>query len=191
MKTSALSTILQTLISLALGIFLMLAPLSTFSIPDLLTISAIALIAIGSLGALDAVLYRIQNWGYNLLMSLLEIAVAVALCLTLDQNIALPIALVSGYALVRGLFSILVSARQLPDALDRLIWLAAGMVGVILAFVIFNSGNLDSGNTTFLKILGVYTIISALAELVYSLRAKAKPVALAKKTTKRSPKSRK
>ena len=106
-----------------------------------------------------------HNWGLSLTIAIFEILAAFALLLTLQQNSAVALSILSGYTLIRGIFEILISAKSIDDSTDKFIWLICGICGIIFAFVVLNSGHFTPG--TFVKFFGSYLTILGLSNLIY------------------------
>ncbi|MBR3220277.1 DUF308 domain-containing protein [Candidatus Saccharibacteria bacterium] len=109
-----------------------------------------------------------ETWGLSLFVAVFEIAVALALLFTLNQNIALHLAIIAGYTIVRGIFEILIGIKSIDDSTDKLIWTICGICGVIMGFVILNSGTLGYPNT-FLQFFGAYMMVFGLCNLIYGV----------------------
>lgn|SRR5574344_1110077 len=109
-----------------------------------------------------------ETWGFSLVAAMLEIATAFALLFTLNQNVAWHLALIAGYTVVRGVFEILIGLRSVDDKTDKSIWIIIGMCGVIMGFVILNSGSV-TGTTMFLRFFGSYMMLYGLANIIYGV----------------------
>ena len=184
---------LQGLIALVFGWFIMFTDIT--EIPTLVNIVPYALLTLGVAEMFNAIYrkHRQHTWASSLMIALVEIGVAVALLITKDCcNVAVHLTIIAGYTLVRGLFQTLVGLRSLTDATDKFLWIVTGIFGIVLGFVIFNSGNLDLANTTFIKIFGTYMMVFGLTDIIYAVHVKnervtaksEKPAKKAKKTKK-------
>ena len=176
---------LQGLISLIFGWYIMFTDLTDTA--ALITIIGWAMLALGGIELLN-VIYRHRrehNWGLALSIALAQITVAVSLLLVRDLSVAIHLSIVAGYTILRGVFEILIGLRSLTDPTDRFLWIITGMFGVILGFVIFNSGDADLANTSFIKIFGTYTMVFGLTNLIFSVHLKNTPPAKLAKPAKR------
>lgn len=134
-----------------------------------------------------------ETWGFTLISALVEIGVAFALLFTADQELVWHLALVAGYTVARGLFEILIGLKSIDDITDKFIWVITGICGVIMGFVILNSGNeaVSDNALIFIKFFGAYMTLYGLANLIYGVHnhnqatdLKAERSAVAKKAAK-------
>ena len=138
------------------------------------TVSLVAIVGSTLLGLgvieLFNLLYRTharETWGLSLVVAVIEVVVAMLLLFTLSQNIALHLAIISVYTLIRGVFEILIGLKSVDDATDKAIWVISGICGAVLGFVIFNSGSVRV--QAFIQFFGVYMLIFGLANLIYGV----------------------
>lgn len=138
------------------------------------TVSLVAIVGSTLLGLgvieLFNLLYRTharETWGLSLAVAVIEVVVAMLLLFTLSQNIALHLAIISVYTLIRGVFEILIGLKSVDDATDKAIWVISGICGAVLGFVIFNSGSVRV--QAFIQFFGVYMLIFGLANLIYGV----------------------
>ena len=108
-----------------------------------------------------------STWGFSAVIAIFELVTALALLASLSQNSAVAMIILSAYALVRGVFEILIAIRSIDDTTDRFIWLLCGICGIIFAFLVFNSGHFSPG--TFVKFFGSYLMIIGLSDLIYGV----------------------
>ncbi|MBR2997133.1 DUF308 domain-containing protein [Candidatus Saccharibacteria bacterium] len=108
-----------------------------------------------------------RTWGFSAVIAVFELITALALFTSLTQNPAIAMIILSVYALVRGVFEILIAARSIDDLTDRFIWLVCGICGIIFAFIVFNSGHFTPG--TFVKFFGSYLMVIGLSNLIYGV----------------------
>jgi len=183
----------QGLIALVFGWFIMFTDMTEIS--TLVNIVAYALLTLGVAELFNAIYrkHRKHNWVSSLIISLVEIGVAVALLITKDCcNVAVHLAIIAAYTVLRGVFQTFVGLRALTDPTDKFLWIVTGMFGVILGFVIFNSGNFDLANTTFIKIFGTYMMVFGLTDIIYAVHVKNERVAAkSEKPAKKSKKTKK
>lgn len=112
-----------------------------------------------------------ETWGFTLISALVEVGVAFALLFTADQELVWHLALVAGYTVARGLFEILIGLKSIDDITDKFIWVVTGICGVIMGFVILNSGNetVSDNALIFIKFFGAYMTLYGLANLIYGV----------------------
>lgn len=158
----------QGIISLLFGWFVMFT-----GITDVTALVAIVGAFLLGLGVIELfnLLHRThlkETWGLSLSVSVIEIAVALVLLFTLNQNVALHLAIIACYTIFRGVFEILIGLKSIDDSTDKLIWTICGICGVIMGFVILNSGTLGYQNT-FLQFFGAYMMVFGLCNLIYGV----------------------
>ena len=112
-----------------------------------------------------------ETWGFSLISALAEIGVAFALLFTADQNAVWHLALIAGYVIARGVLEILIGLRAVDDRTDKFIWTLVGICGVIMGFVILNSGSVavEENAPAFIKAFGAYMSIYGIASLIYGV----------------------
>lgn len=163
--------VFQGIIGLLFGWFVMFT--GTSNVSTLVTIVAVTLLLLGIVDAFN-LLYRKRRqhaWGLTVVVAVIEIAVSLALLLTINQNYAWHLAIIAIYTICRGVFDILIGLRSLTDPTDRFMYVVCGMCGVILGFVILNSGQFTE-TTTFIKFFGTYMMIYGLTNLIYGIHNK-------------------
>ena len=112
-----------------------------------------------------------ETWGFTLVSALFETGVAFALLFTSNQELVWHLALVAGYTVVRGIFEILIGLKAVDDITDKFIWTITGICGVVMGFVILNSGNANVSHNApaFIKFFGAYMALYGLANLIYGV----------------------
>lgn len=108
-----------------------------------------------------------QTWGFSLAVAAFEIIAALLLLFTLQQNAAWHLGILAGYTIVRGIFELLIAVKSVDDSTDKFIWLLCGICGIIVGFVVFNSGHFATG--TFMKFFASYLMILGVADLIYGI----------------------
>ena len=158
--------VVQGVIALLFGWFVMFTGIS--DVRTLIPIVAISILCLGIIQTVN-LLHREHNQhgrGLTVLIALMDIATSLGLFATMGQNVAWQLVIIAGYTLVRGLLEILLAFVSISDATDRFIWLVCGICGVILGFVILNSGHFTE-TTTFIKFFGSYMMIFGVSSLTY------------------------
>ena len=158
---------LQGVISLLFGWYIMFTGRTDLRM--LVTVVGVTLLGLGIVELFN-VLHRHthqETWGLNLGIAAIEIAVSLALLMTLDQNVAWHLTIIAAYTLCRGIFEILIGLKSIDDSTDKFIWLVCGICGAILGFVILNSGHFAT--TAFLQFFGTYMMIFGLGNLIYGV----------------------
>lgn len=111
-----------------------------------------------------------------LVVGIIELLTGVILMLTInyssatDENIALRIAILSAFALYASVCSIIVGFRSFTNMTDRFIWIVDGMVGCILAFIMFSDNGLST--TTHIKLFGTYLMVKGLTDLFFGVHSR-------------------
>lgn len=136
---------------------------------------------------------RNHNIGFALLLGLLEMWIAIALLVANIPGIAesdlivLRVSLLSGYVLFASVVTIVMGFKGFDNMTDRFMWIVNGMLGCVLALVMFNGTSM----LTHLKLFGTYLMINGLTDLFFGIHSKdemaelhAERVAARAKTTK-------
>ena len=111
---------------------------------------------------------RNHNIGFALFLGLLEMWIAIALLVANIPGIAendlivLRVSLLSGYVLFASVVTIVMGFKGFDNMTDRFMWIVNGMLGCVLALVMFNGTSI----LTHLKLFGTYLMINGLTEVV-------------------------
>lgn len=111
-----------------------------------------------------------------LIVGIIELITGASLMLTIDYNasvdgnIAARILILSAYALYASLCSIIVGFRSFDNLTDRFIWVVDGIVGCILAFIMFADNGLSA--TTHIKIFGTFLMVKGLTDLFFGVHSR-------------------
>ena len=157
----------QGIVALVFGWMVMFS--GSEDVTYLITTMGVMLLALG-LVELFNLLHRERvqvTWGFTLFAAVFEIAVGLLLVFTSNQDVFWHLILLSAYTLVRGICEIGIAIKSVDDRTDKFIWAVCGVCGVILSFVILNSGHLTSG--TFVKFFASYLVILGLGNLFYGI----------------------
>lgn len=115
------------------------------------------------------------NWGFPLFLGLLEIAIAAILLimtipgLGLEQQIPFRIAVLSGYVLFASVVTIFIGFSSFSNMTDRFMWVVNGMLGSVLAFVLFAGSGLTI--TMHIELFGTYLLINGLTDLFFGVHS--------------------
>ena len=158
---------LQGIIALLFGWFALFT-----SSNDIQTLVIIAGSVLASLGIVELINLLIRTrtrntWGLSLLMAVFEIAAALSLLFTFEQNVAWHLTVIAIYTITRGIFEIILGLRSIDDLTDKFSWILAGICGCIMGIVIFNAGKM--GTTPFIKYFGSYMMIFGIVNLIYAV----------------------
>ncbi|MBQ3468207.1 DUF308 domain-containing protein [Candidatus Saccharibacteria bacterium] len=162
---------LQGIVGLLFGWFVMFTNLD--EVDPLVIIAGGTILALGLIDLANLIYRkrRQQNWGFGLVITILEILIGLALIITKDWNPVWPLALLAGYTIFCGLFQILTGFKSLSDPTDRFMWIVCGICACVLGFVVLNSGHFENP-TTFIKFFGTYTMIYGITTLIYAVHNK-------------------
>lgn len=161
--------LVEGIISLAAGTYLLFADIA--DIPTLVAITGSVLIGLAVIDTLNTLYRRHKqhNWGIALVDALFEVAVGIAMLCLVNHSHIIHIALLAGYALVRGITGIFFGFASITDSTSRFFWVVGGMVACIIAFVIFADPNIN--DTLFVKIFGIFLMATGLADAFYGIHS--------------------
>lgn len=164
-------------ISVVAGLCLMFAPKNDLSLMTQIvgwTMFGLAFIEIAN------VLYRTRrshNWGFPLLLGAIELFIAVALLYTVDPNATtadelnwLRITYLSAYVVFASIVTIAMGFASFDNITDRFMWVVNGMIGCILAFMMF--GGTTLGAEAHIAIFGSYLMVNGLTDLFFGVHSK-------------------
>lgn len=119
--------------------------------------------------------HKQANWGFPLFLGLLEIAIAIVLLITtipglgIEQQIPFRIATLSGYVLFASVVTIFIGFASFTNMTDRFMWIVNGMLGSVLAFVLFAGSGLSI--TMHIELFGTYLLINGLTDLFFGVHS--------------------
>jgi len=119
--------------------------------------------------------HKQANWGFPLFLGLLEIAIAVILLVSsipglgIEYQIPFRIATLSGYVLFASVVTIFIGFASFTNLTDRFMWIVNGMLGSVLAFVLFAGSGLSI--TMHIELFGVYLLINGLTDLFFGVHS--------------------
>lgn len=145
-------------------------------IGSMITIVAIFLLAMGIVELFNA-LHREHNnngWGVTMVIAFVDLAVALSLLFTLQENAAWHLSLIATYTFIRGITELAIGLKVPDDSTDRFIWTICGICGVIMGIVIFNSGHLNI--TDFVRFFGAYMLILGISSLIYGVHNRSQKI---------------
>ncbi|MBQ6510770.1 DUF308 domain-containing protein [Candidatus Saccharibacteria bacterium] len=177
----------QGALALLFGWLMLFNPSSNTS--GMVTLVAVFLLAMGIVELFNA-LHREHNksgWAVTLIIAAIDLAIALSLIFTIQENAAWHLTLIAMYTLVRGIIEILIGLKVPDDSTDRFIWIICGICGAIMGVVIFNSGLLREAD--FVRFFGAYMLILGTSSLIYGIHNRAQKLE-AKITRAKSSKKR-
>ena len=174
-------------ISVVAGLCLMFAPKSDIHL--MAHITGWTMFGLAMIEILNVVERKVKshNWGFPLLLGLIELGIAIALLFTLDPNasdeqlFAVRISLLSGYVLFASVVTIVMGFVSFDNMTDRFMWIVNGVVGSIIAFMMF--GGTSLGAAAHIELFGTYLMVNGLTDLFFGIHSKeeATPIAPAHK----------
>ncbi len=144
---------------------------------------------------------RQHNWGFPLFLGLLEIGIAISvLCTSLpgigsfEQIVPWRISILSGYVLFASIATIIIGFGSFTNMTDRFMWIVNGMLGCVLAFVMFAGSGLSP--TTHIELFGTYLMINGITDLFFGIHSRDQAIEVkedrvAKRVAKTSKKGKK
>lgn len=190
-------------ISVIAGLCLMFAPKNDLSLLTQIvgwTMFGLAFVELAN------VLYRTRrshNWGFPLILGIIEMFVAVALLYTVDTTANrgddlnwLRLIYLSSYVIFASIVTIIMGLASFKNVTDRFMWVVNGMIGCIVAFMMLGGTALDSG--FHIGMFGTYLMVNGLTDLFFGIHSKeemfeaiATKAAAKKVTTKTAKKGKK
>lgn len=119
--------------------------------------------------------HKQANWGFPLFLGLLEIVIAVILLVSsipglgIEYQIPFRIATLSAYVLFASVVTIFIGFASFTNLTDRFMWIVNGMLGSVLAFVLFAGSGLSV--TMHIELFGVYLLINGLTDLFFGVHS--------------------
>ena len=182
-------------ISVIAGLCLMFAPKGDISLLTQIvgwTMFGLAFIEIAN------VVYRkvrSHDWGFPLFLGAIELFVAVALLFTIDPSksnpdelIWLRIVYLSSYVIFASIVTIAMGFVSFNNMTDRFMWVVNGIIGAVIAFMMFGGTNL--GAVAHIELFGTYLMVNGLTDLFFGMHSKEELASLhsARKTAKKGKK---
>ncbi len=119
--------------------------------------------------------HKQANWGFPLFLGLLEIAIAAILLVStipglgIEYQIPFRIAVLSGYVLFASVVTIFIGFSSFSNMTDRFMWIVNGMLGSVLAFVLFAGSGLSI--TMHIELFGTYLLVNGLTDLFFGVHS--------------------
>jgi uncharacterized membrane protein HdeD (DUF308 family) len=161
---------IQGIIAISVGAYVMFT--DNQDISYLVGIVGSVLIGLAIIELLNTI-YRHQrqhNWGIAFSVAIFEAAVGTTMIFASSASHELHIALLAGYTLVRGVTSIVIGFASFDNLTDRFLWVTCGMVGSVIAFVIFADQGLS--HTTFIKLFSTFLMVFGLTNIFFAIHSR-------------------
>lgn len=120
---------------------------------------------------------RSHNWGFPLFLGAVELLVAVMLLFTLDPNhtnpddlIWLRIIYLSSFVIFASLITIIMGFVSFTNLTNRFMWVINGMIGAVIAFMMFGGTNL--GAAAHIALFGTFLMVNGITDLFYGIHSK-------------------
>ena len=144
----------------------------------LTSVVGFALIFLGATEVVNAIhrIHHHQNWSFPFALGLIEFLIAICVLFTINTNLSpdqlvwLRIILLSCYILFASVLTIIMGFMNYKNMTDRYLWIINGMIGCVLAFVMFADNGLSA--TTHIKLFGTYLLVNGLTDLFFGIHSK-------------------
>ena len=168
--------VLKGLVSLGAGFYMMFTHRQDVNF--LIQVVGWTMMVLGIIEVMNVVYRkrRAYNWGFPLALGVVEMGMSVALLYTVVPNATLAellpirITMLACYVLVVSILTIIIGFKSFSNLTDRFMWIVNGTLGCILAFVIFNAGNI--GDIAHIMLFGTYLLINGLTDLFFGIHSK-------------------
>lgn len=157
----------QGALALALGWVVLFSP--SVNLAYLMSIVGVFLLGLGMVELFNC-LHRSRigrGWVTSLSLAVVDVVIAMALLLTLNEPAVWHLTILAVYTLARGTFELLIGLRSADDLTDRFIWVITGICGIVMGIVIFNSSAVHF--TEFVRFFGAYMMILGVASFIYAV----------------------
>jgi uncharacterized membrane protein HdeD (DUF308 family) len=161
---------LQGVIALVSGAYMLFA--NNQDVSRLVTVVGSVLLALGAIEILNIIhrQLRQRSWGIPLAVAIFETAIGITMICLNRETYVLHIALLAGYTLVRGVTSIVIGFVSFKDMTNRFFWVACGMVGSVIGFIIFADPGIS--DTFFVKLFGTFMMVLGLTNVFYAIHSR-------------------
>lgn len=158
--------IAQGILALLFGWMALFTRATVFSF--LIALVSIFLLSLGIIDLLNAINRHIKNRGWlpSVIIAIIEAAVATALLFVSTKEVTWAFIIIAVFTIIKGLSEIILGLTNL-DPVDRFIRITCGICGVVVGFVIFNTGHLAFGS--FIRLFGAYMLILGISHLIYGV----------------------
>lgn len=169
---------LKGAISIVAGLCLMFAPTGDDSISLLTQIAGWAMFGLAFIEVAN-VIYRksrSHNWGFPLVLGIIELSIAIALLYTFNPGMPsedlvwVRIIMLSSYVIFASVVTIIMGFMSFSNMTDRFMWIVNGMLGAIVAFVMF--GGTELGTGAHIQLFGSYLMINGITDLFFGIHSK-------------------
>ena len=169
---------LKGAISIVAGLCLMFAPTGDNSISLLTQIAGWTMFGLAFIEVAN-VIYRqsrSHNWGFPLVLGIIELSIAIALLWTFNPGMPtedlvwMRIILLASYVLFASVVTIIMGFVSFSNMTDRFMWIVNGMLGAVVAFVMGPATK--SGLGVHIQIFGTYLMINGITDLFFGVHSK-------------------
>ena len=169
---------LKGAISIVAGLCLMFAPTGDNSISLLTQIAGWTMFSLAFIEVANVVYRqsRSHNWGFPLVLGIIELSIAIALLWTFNPGMPtedlvwVRIILLAGYVLFASIVTIAMGFMSFSNMTDRFMWIVNGMLGAIVSFVMF--GGTELGTGAHIQLFGTYLMINGITDLFFGIHSK-------------------
>jgi len=169
---------LKGAISIVAGLCLMFAPTGDNSISLLTQIAGWTMFGLAFIEVAN-VIYRqsrSHNWGFPLVLGIIELTIAIALLWTFNPGMPtedlvwVRIILLASYVLFASVVTVVMGFMSFSNMTDRFMWVVNGMLGAIVSFVMF--GGTELGTGAHIQLFGTYLMINGITDLFFGVHSK-------------------
>lgn len=156
------------------GLILLFGGMNNFEM--VISTAAVFLLGMGIIDSLSA-LYgstKKRGWFNSVIDALVDVAAALALLFSAQNDLVLCLSVVALYVFVSGVIDLFHGFLSTVDPTDRFIRVLAGIIGCVMGLVILNSGPFEV--LTFLRFFGAYMLVVGVTSLIYGVHNRSQGV---------------
>lgn len=141
-----------------------------------ISVIVIYLLVMGIIDAAGALYNSLKRHGWitSVIDALVDVIAAVCLLFFAQDNLVACMVTLAVYTFASGAIDIFHAFLSTVDPTDRFIRLLAGVIGVVMGFVILNAGSFEV--MTFVRFFGSYLLIVGVTSLVYGVHNRSQEV---------------
>ncbi len=168
--------VLKGIVSLVAGFYMMFT--SRQDVDFLIQVVGWVMLALAVIEVANVVYRkrRSHNLAFPLALGIVEMIMSVALLytvrpdLSLSQLLPIRLTMLAVYVLAASIITIVMGFKSFDNLTDRFMWVVNGMLGCILGFVLFTSGNIS--DLAHIMLFGTYLLVNGLTDLFYGIHSK-------------------
>lgn len=139
------------------------------SLQVIISVISIFLLGMGIIDAVSALYASTQKHGWvtSVVDALIDVITGAFLLFFATDSVMTVAITLAVYTFISGVIDLFHAFVSTVDPTDRFIRILAGIIGVIMGFVILNSWHFEL--TTFIRFFGAYTLIVGSTSLIYGI----------------------